>query len=48
MAAEGVAEGTPVDLERLIVHGFEVVGVELSELAVQTLFAERGLTPAPS
>lgn len=38
--------GKSVDLEWLAVHGFEVVGVELSELAAQAFFAERGLAPA--
>ena len=38
--------GKSVDLEWLVVHGFEVVGVELSELAAQAFFAERGLAPA--
>lgn len=37
--------GKSVDLEWLAVHGFEVVGVELSELAAQAFFAERGFTP---
>jgi thiopurine S-methyltransferase len=34
--------GKSVDLEWLVVHGFEVVGIELSELAAQAFFAERG------
>jgi thiopurine S-methyltransferase len=37
--------GKSHDLEWLIVHGFEVTGVELSELAVQAFFAERALVP---
>lgn len=37
--------GKSADLEWLAVHGFEVVGVELSELAAQAFFEERGLTP---
>jgi thiopurine S-methyltransferase len=40
--------GKTFDLEWLVAHGFEVVGVELSELAVQAFFAERSLTPARS
>jgi thiopurine S-methyltransferase len=37
--------GKSVDLEWLVTHGFEVVGVELVELAAQAFFAERGLAP---
>ncbi len=37
--------GKSVDLEWLVVQGFEVVGIELSELAAQAFFAERGFTP---
>jgi thiopurine S-methyltransferase len=37
--------GKSADLEWLVVHGFEVVGIELSELAAQAFFGERGLTP---
>lgn len=37
--------GKSVDLEWLVVRGFEVVGIELSELAAQAFFAERGFTP---
>lgn len=37
--------GKSVDLEWLVVHGHEVVGVELSEVAAQAFFAERGFTP---
>ncbi len=37
--------GKSFDLEWLVVHGFEVVGIELSELAAQAFFAERGFTP---
>jgi thiopurine S-methyltransferase len=38
--------GKSLDLEWLVVHGFEVTGVELSELAASAFFAERGLTPS--
>lgn len=37
--------GKSADLEWLVVHGFEVVGIELSELAAQAFFSERGITP---
>jgi thiopurine S-methyltransferase len=37
--------GKSVDLEWLAVHGFEVVGVELSEKAAHDFFAERNVTP---
>jgi thiopurine S-methyltransferase len=37
--------GKSVDLEWLVVRGHEVVGIELSELAVQAFFAERGFSP---
>ena len=37
--------GKSADLEWLVVHGLHVVGVELSELAAQAFFAERGLAP---
>lgn len=37
--------GKSADLEWLAAHGFEVVGVELSELAARAFFDERGLTP---
>lgn len=37
--------GKSADLEWLVVHGFEVVGLELSELAAQAFFTERGFTP---
>lgn len=37
--------GKSVDLEWLVVEGHEVVGIELSELAAQAFFAERGFTP---
>ncbi len=37
--------GKSLDLEWLVVQGYEVVGVELSELAAQAFFAERGFTP---
>jgi thiopurine S-methyltransferase len=38
--------GKSHDLEWLVAHGFEVTGVELSELAAQAFFAERGLVPS--
>jgi thiopurine S-methyltransferase len=37
--------GKSVDLEWLVVRGLEVVGIELSELAAQAFFAERGFSP---
>jgi thiopurine S-methyltransferase len=37
--------GKSVDLEWLVVQGFEVVGIELSELAAQAFFSERGFVP---
>jgi thiopurine S-methyltransferase len=37
--------GKSVDLEWLVVRGHEVVGVELSELAAQAFFSERGFEP---
>lgn len=37
--------GKSADLEWLVVHGFEVVGIELSELAAQAFFSERGFSP---
>ena len=37
--------GKSADLEWLAAHGLEVVGVELSELAAQAFFQERGLAP---
>ncbi|MES1179425.1 MAG: hypothetical protein ABUL62_34230 [Myxococcales bacterium] len=37
--------GKSADLEWLVTHGYEVVGVELVELAAQAFFAERGFTP---
>ena len=37
--------GKSTDLEWLVVQGFEVVGIELSELAAQAFFSERGITP---
>src|SRR3954469_17239882 len=37
--------GKSADLEWLVTHGYEVVGVELAELAAQAFFADRGLTP---
>lgn len=38
--------GKSADLEWLVSHGHEVVGVELVELAAVAFFAERGLTPS--
>jgi thiopurine S-methyltransferase len=38
--------GKSADLEWLVVQGFEVVGIELSELAARAFFSERGLEPA--
>jgi thiopurine S-methyltransferase len=37
--------GKSFDLEWLVVQGFEVVGIELSELAAQAFFKERGFVP---
>jgi thiopurine S-methyltransferase len=37
--------GKSVDLEWLVARGHEVVGIELSELAVQAFFRERGFSP---
>src|SRR3954470_4075301 len=37
--------GKSADLEWLVTQGYEVVGVELVELAAQAFFAERGLAP---
>jgi thiopurine S-methyltransferase len=37
--------GKSADLEWLVIQGYEVVGVELVELAAQAFFAERGLAP---
>lgn len=37
--------GKSADLEWLVVQGFEVVGIELSELAAQAFFSERGFSP---
>lgn len=37
--------GKSVDLEWLVVRGFAVVGIELSELAAQAFFAERDISP---
>jgi thiopurine S-methyltransferase len=37
--------GKSADLEWLVVRGFEVVGIELSELAAQAFFSERGFVP---
>lgn len=40
--------GKSADLEWLAVQGHEVVGVELSELAAQAFFSERGIEPVRS
>jgi thiopurine S-methyltransferase len=40
--------GKSFDLEWLAVHGYEVVGVELSELAAKAFFAERSIEPTQS
>jgi len=37
--------GKSADLEWLAVHGLEVVGIELSELAALAFFSERGFSP---
>jgi thiopurine S-methyltransferase len=37
--------GKSADLEWLVVAGHEVVGIELSELAAQAFFSERGFAP---
>lgn len=37
--------GKSLDISWLLAHGFQVVGVELSQLAVDALFTELGLTP---
>lgn len=37
--------GKSADLEWLVVQGFDVVGIELSELAATAFFAERGFSP---
>src|SRR3954466_8639668 len=37
--------GKSADLEWLVVQGFEVVGIELSELAAQAFFGERDIVP---
>jgi thiopurine S-methyltransferase len=37
--------GKSADLEWLVVQGFEVVGIELSELAAQAFFSERDFLP---
>jgi thiopurine S-methyltransferase len=37
--------GKSADLEWLVAHGYEVVGVELVELAARAFFAERGFAP---
>jgi thiopurine S-methyltransferase len=38
--------GKSHDLEWLVAHGFEVTGIELSELAAQAFYAERGIVPS--
>lgn len=40
--------GKSADLEWLVVHGHDVVGIELSEIAARDFFAERGFTPERS
>ncbi len=40
--------GKSADLEWLAVQGHEVVGIELSELAAQAFFSERGIEPERS
>src|SRR4051812_1771343 len=37
--------GKSADLEWLVTHGYQVVGVELVELAAKAFFDERGLAP---
>ena len=37
--------GKSTDLEWLVVNGFQVVGVELSDIAAQAFFSERGIAP---
>lgn len=37
--------GKSADLEWLVVRGHDVLGIELSELAAQAFFSERGFTP---
>lgn len=40
--------GKSLDIHWLLAQGYSVVGAELSEMAVQELFAELGLTPSVS
>ncbi|MDX1536967.1 thiopurine S-methyltransferase [Arsukibacterium sp.] len=40
--------GKSLDIHWLLTQGYQVVGAELSEMAVQELFAELGLTPTVS
>ena len=40
--------GKSLDIHWLLAQGYRVVGAELSEMAVQELFAELGLTPSVS
>jgi len=40
--------GKSLDIHWLLAQGYRVVGAELSEIAVQELFAELGLTPSVS
>ena len=40
--------GKSLDIHWLLAQGYRVIGAELSEMAVQELFAELGLTPAVS
>jgi len=40
--------GKSADLEWLVVHGHDVVGIELSEIAARDFFSERGFTPERS
>ena len=40
--------GKSLDIHWLLAQGYQVVGAELSEMAVQELFAELGLTPIVS
>lgn len=40
--------GKSLDIHWLLAQGYQVIGAELSEMAVQELFAELGLTPVVS
>lgn len=40
--------GKSLDIHWLLAQGYQVIGAELSEMAVQELFAELGLTPGVS